>query len=25
MLDGMLIRGVVVVQVMKGWDDRLPF
>lgn len=25
MLDDMLIRGVVVVQVMKGWDDRLPF
>lgn len=24
-LDDMLIRGVVVVQVMKVWDDRLPF
>lgn len=24
-LDDMLIRGVVVVQVMKVWDERLPF
>jgi len=25
LLDDMLIRGVVVVQVMKVWDDRQPF
>ena len=25
MLDDMLIRGVVVVTVMKAWEDRLPF
>ncbi|MEI2263879.1 hypothetical protein [Erwinia sp. CGal63] len=24
-LDDLLIRGVVVMQVMKVWDDRLPF
>lgn len=25
MLDDMLIRGVVVLQVMKVWDERLPY